>query len=119
MKILHSTILALVIGVASVSAVSARESFSLGANISSFGYAPPVAYYSSPSVVYYSQPSVQYRTVSSVYYQPVISYGYYYDARRGYNRGCGHERREHHGWGHEGWSRGRGYGEHGHHEGRY
>lgn len=101
MKLLHSAVIALALGVASISSASARDSFSIGVNIGGYGYAPPVAYYPAPPVVYYSQP-VYYRTASPVYYQPVVSYRYFDDGHRGYGRSWGHEGRQHHGWGHGG-----------------
>lgn len=116
MKLLRSAVVALAIGVASVSTASARDSFSLGINIGGYGYAPPAAYYPAPPVVYYSQP-VYYRAAPPVYYQPVVSYQYYDVGYRGYDRGRRHEGREHHGWGHGGGNRG-GW-DHGYHEGRH
>ena len=119
MKILHSTILALAIGVASISSVQARDSFSIGLNIGGYGYAPPVVYYPQP--VYYSEPVIYYR--EPVYYREaqrhygyaptVVSIGYQnYGGHhyRGHHRG-------HHGWdrgdrGHDGWKRGRGHRDH-------
>jgi hypothetical protein len=116
MKLLRSTVIALAIGVASISTASARDSFSLGVNIGGYGYAPPVAYYPAPPVVYYSQP-IYYRAPQPVYYQPAVSYQYYNVGYRDYDRGWRHEGREHHGWGHGGdrgdWNRG------GHDEGRH
>lgn len=93
MKIIHSAILALVIGAASITGAQAHDSFSFGINVG----APPVVFY-NPPVVYYSYP-------------PVVSYQYYDDGRRDYRRGWGHEKHEHHGWGHErrehdGWNHG-------------
>ncbi len=117
MKLLRSAVIALAIGVASISTASARDSFSLGVNIGGYGYAPPVAYYPAPPVVYYSQP-VYYRTAQPVYYQPVVSYQYYSDGRRDYDRGWGHERREHRGWGRGDDNRGN-WGHRGHDEGRH
>ena len=117
MKILHSAILALTIGLASVSSAYARDSFSLGVNVGGYGYAPPAVYYPAQRVVYYDAPQVYYRPAPRVYYQPLVSYRYYDHDRRAYGRGWdrdgwGHEGREHHGWGrgrddHEGWGRGR------------
>lgn len=106
MKLLRSVIIGLAIGVASISTASARDSFSIGLNIGGYGYAPPVAYYPAPPVVYYSQP-VYYRTAAPVYYEPVVSYRYYNDGRRDYDRGWGHEGREHHRWSHGGYNEGR------------
>lgn len=120
MKIIHSAILALAIGAASISSVQARDSFSLGINVGGYGYAPPVAYYPAP--VYYSEPVVYYREPvyrESVYYgQPVTYYRsaprYYgyapsvvsfrynnYGGNRhhDYNRNdWGHRGSENHGW---------------------
>ena len=98
MKLFRTAVIALAIGVASISTASARDSFSLGVNIGGYGYAPPVAYYPAPPVVYYSQPTY-YRTAAPVYYQPAISYQYYNVGYRDYDRGWRHEGREHHGWG--------------------
>jgi len=117
MKLLRSAVIALAIGVASISTASARDSFSLGVNIGGYGYAPPVAYYPAPPVVYYSQP-VYYRTAQPVYYQPVVSYQYYNDGRRDYDRGWGHEHREHRGWSRGDDNRGN-WGHRGHDEGRH
>ncbi len=52
MKLLRTAVIALAIGVASISTASARDSFSLDVNIGGYGYAPPVAYYPAPPVVY-------------------------------------------------------------------
>ena len=101
MKLLHSAVFALALGVASISSASARDSFSIGVNIGGYGYAPPVAYYPAPPVVYYSQP-VYYRSVAPVYYQPVVSYQYYNVGHRDYGRARGYEGRHHEGWGHGG-----------------
>ena len=65
MKILHTTILALAIGAASISSAQARDSFSLGVNIGGYGYAPPVVYYPAP--VYYSEPVTYYRPAPRYY----------------------------------------------------
>ncbi|MDI1297738.1 hypothetical protein [Methylotenera sp.] len=119
MKLLRTAVIALTIGVASISTASARDSFSLGVNIGGYGYAPPVAYYPAPPVVYYSQPTY-YRSAPPVYYQPVVSYRYYNDGRRDYDGGWGREGREHHGWGRGDGDRGNwGHGGHddGHHGG--
>jgi hypothetical protein len=118
MKILHTTILALAIGVAAISSAQARDSFSFGLSIGNYGYAPPVAYYPQP--VYYSQPvyyaePVYYRPAPRAYYAPaVVTFGYQnYGGYRGHHDGWGRER---HGWKHEGrghdgggWNRGRGH----------
>ena len=101
MKIIHSTILALAIGVASITGAQANDSFSFGINVG----APPVAFY-NPPIVYYSDLPRYYS------YPPVVSYQYYDQGRHDYRRwgheeherhGWGHERRVHHGWGHGGW----------------
>ena len=117
MKLLRSAVVALAIGVASISTASARDSFSLGVNIGGYGYAPPVAYYPAPPVVYYSQP-VYYRAPQPVYYQPAVSYQYYNVGYRNYDRGWRHEGRDHHGWGRgDDWNHNRGHdeGRHGGH----
>jgi hypothetical protein len=119
MKLLQSAVIALAIGAASISSASARDSYSLGVNIGGYGYAPAEAYYPEQPVVYYSQPTY-YRTAQPVYYQSAVTYQYYNDGRRDYDRGRGHERREHHGWGRGGGDRGDwGHGDHdeGHHGG--
>lgn len=97
MKLIHSVVLALAIGAATVSTAQARDSFSLGINIGGYGYAPPpVVYYPAP--VYYSEP---------VYYRPAPRhYGYGYAptvVSFGYQSFGGH--RHGHGWGHRGWDR--------------
>ena len=51
--------LALTMGVASISSAQARDSFSIGVNIGGYGYAPPAVYYPEP--VYYHEPIVYYR----------------------------------------------------------
>jgi hypothetical protein len=115
MKLIHSVVLALAIGAATVSTAQARDSFSLGINIGGYGYAPPVAYYPAPvyysePVVYYSAPVTYYRPAPVYYgYAPtVVSFGYSnYGGYRGHHHG-------HHGWdrgdrGHDGWKRGRGH----------
>jgi hypothetical protein len=93
MKLIHTAVLALAIGAASISSVQARDSFSLGINVGGYGYAPPVAYYPAPvyysEPVYYSAPVTYYRPAPRYYgYEPtVISFGYSnYGAYR------------HHGW---------------------
>jgi hypothetical protein len=96
MKLLRSAVIALAIGVVSISTASARDSFSLGINIGGYGYAPPVTYYPAPPVVYYSQPI--YYAPLPMYYPPVVSYQYI--GYRDYDRGWRHEGRDHHGWGH-------------------
>ena len=82
MKLIHSAILALAIGAATVSTAQARDSFSLGINVGGYGYAPPVAYYPAPvyysEPVYYSAPVTYYRPAPRYYgYAPsVVSFGY-------------------------------------------
>ena len=106
MKILHSTILALAIGAASISSVQARDSFSIGLNIGGYGYAPPVVYYPQP--VYYSEPVIYYR--EPVYYREAPRhYGYAPTVVSiGYQNYGGHHYRGHHRGhnGHQGWNRG-------------
>lgn len=103
MKLIHSAILALTIGVATVSTAQARDSFSLGINVGGYGYAPPVAYYPAP--VYYSEPV--YYSAPVTYYRPAPRYyGYAPSAVSfGYSNYGGHGYRGHHG-GHHGWNRG-------------
>lgn len=107
MKIIYSAMLALTMGVASISSVQARDSFSIGVNIGGYGYAPPAVYYPAPAVVYYDEP-VYYRPAPRYYgYAPtVISFGY-----QGYG---GHHYRGHHGGhhyrGHDGGHQYRGHG---------
>ena len=119
MKIIHSAILALAIGAASVSSAQARDSFSLGINVGGYGHnyypAPPVAYYPAPAYysepvvyyrepVYYSQPVTYYRSAPRYYgYAPsVVSFGYTNYSGYGHHndnrRDWSHEGREHHGW---------------------
>lgn len=107
MKIIHSTILALAIGAASITGAQAHDSFSFG---SSFGgaYLPPVTFY-NPPVVYYSAAPTYY---NRGYYNnaPVVIYRNNDDGFRGCRRGGGHEEREHQGWReeereHSGWNR--------------
>lgn len=104
MKLIHSVILALAIGAATVSTAQARDSFSLGINVGGYGYAPPVAYYPEPvyysEPVYYAEPVRYYRPAPRYYgYAPtVVSFGYQ-------NYG-GHHYRGHHDRGHRGWDRG-------------
>lgn len=122
MKLIHSVILALAIGAATVSTAQARDSFSLGVNIGGYGYAPPVVYYPAPvyynEPIYYNEPVTYYRPAPRYYsYAPtIVSFGYQnYGGHhyRGHHRG-------HHGWdrgnhgnrghrGHDGWNRGRGH----------
>lgn len=116
MKRLHSTILALALGAASISSAFAHDSFSIGVNIGGYGYAAPAIGYSSGYVLGYSQaPTVVYpQTIyygrpTAYYYPPVVSYRY-----SNSDRGWGHERREHRGWGRDGWE----HGERGRHEER-
>ena len=90
MKIIHSTILALAIGAASITGAQAHDSFSFGINVG----APPVVFY-NPPIVYYSDLPRYYS------YPPVVSYQYYDQGRHDYHRGWGHEEHGHHGWGHE------------------
>lgn len=101
MKLLRTAVIAMTIGIASISTASARDSFSLGVNIGGYGYAPPVAYYPAPPVVYYNQP-IYYRAAPPVYYQPVVSYQYYNAGYRDYDRRWCHEGRGYHGWNHGG-----------------
>ena len=116
MKIIHSTILALAIGAASITGAQARDSFSFGFS-SGGAYLPPVTFY-NPPVVYYSAAPTYY---NRGYYNnaPVVIYRNNDDGFRGCRRGGGHEEHEHHGWGHEerehiGWNQG-GWGR-GHHD---
>ena len=115
MKLIHSAILVLAIGAATVSTAQARDSFSLGINVGGYGYAPPVAYYPQPvyysEPVYYSQPVTYYRPAPRYYgYAPtVVSFGYQ-------NYG-GHHYRGHH-RGHHGWDRGHRGGHRDGHRGR-
>ena len=114
MKIIHSAMLALAIGAASISSVQARDSFSLGINVGGYGYAPPVVYYPAPvyresvyygePVVYYREPVTYYRSAPRYYgYAPtVVSFGYQnygYDHYGGWNRG---HHRGNGGWNHRG-----------------
>ena len=121
MKLIHSAVLALAIGAASISSVQARDSFSLGINVGGYGYAPPVAYYPAPvyysEPVYYSAPVTYYRPAPRYYgygYAPtVVSFGYqnYGGYRHGHHdRGQGRWERggDRHGGGH-GQGRGRGH----------
>ena len=114
MKIIHSTILALAIGAASVTGAQAHDSFSFGFS-SGGAYLPPVTFY-NPPVVYYSAAPTYY---NRGYYNnaPVVIYRNNDDGFRGCRRG--NEQREHHGWGreereHSGWNQG-GWGR-GHHD---
>lgn len=108
MKMLYKALAVLAIGVASISTVQARDSFSFGINIGTpYYYAPPPVYYSAPPVVYYGAPTVYYRPAPPVVYSPYAAYGYY----------GGHR---HHGWNHHSWRgehRGWGRGDRGHHRG--
>jgi hypothetical protein len=118
MKLIHTAVLALAIGAASISSVQARDSFSLGINVGGYGYAPPVAYYPAPvyysEPVYYSAPVTYYRPAPRYYgYAPtVVSFGY--QNYGGYSHHGGHHDRgqgrwerggDRHGGGH-----GRGHG---------
>ncbi len=109
MKIIHSAILALTIGAATMTSAQARDSFSFGLNIG--GYPPPVYY--APPVVYYNEPVVYYQPVPRYYsyapyhnYAPsVISFGYFNDGRRRHHGDWGHEEHEEHEhrrWDHDG-----------------
>jgi hypothetical protein len=106
MKILNSAILALTLGVASVTSAQAHDSFSFGLNIG--GYPPPVTFY-SPPVVYYSSTPYYYSP------QPVVTYQYENEGRPYCRRNWGHEEHEEHegegrwgqrGGGHRGWGHG-------------
>jgi hypothetical protein len=116
MKLIHSAILALAIGAATVSTAQARDSFSLGINVGGYGYAPPVAYYPAPvyysEPVYYSQPVTYYRPAPRYYgYAPtVVSFGYQNYGGHYYNRH--HDNRG----GNHGWSRGHDRGHRGGHD---
>jgi hypothetical protein len=116
MKLIHSAILALAIGAATVSTAQARDSFSLGINVGGYGYAPPVAYYPAPvyysEPVYYSQPVTYYRPAPRYYgYAPtVVSFGYQNYGGHHYNRH--HDNRG----GNHGWSRGHDRGHRGGHD---
>jgi hypothetical protein len=125
MKLIHSAVLALAIGGATVSTAQARDSFSLGINVSDYGYAPPVAYYPAPvyysEPVYYSQPVTYYRPAPRYYsYAPtVVSFGYqnyggysHHGGHHGWDRGRGHDDR-----GNGGWERGGDRHGSGHHDG--
>ena len=59
MKIFRSAIVALVVGVASISSAVARDSFNIGINVGGYGY-PQAQYYAGPPVVYYNAPPVVY-----------------------------------------------------------
>ena len=102
MKVLRLVFATLAIGVVSIPAAQARDSFSIGLNFGSpYYYAPPVQYYSPPPVVYYPSPPVYYYGAPrSYYYQPApqASFGYWNGGGRGGE----------HGWGH--------HGHHGHHD---
>lgn len=122
MKLIHSVILALAIGAATVSTAQARDSFSLGVNIGGYGYAPPVVYYPAPvyynEPIYYSEPVTYYRPAPRYYgYAPtIVSFGYqnygghhyrgHHRGQHGWDRG-NHGNRGHRG--HDGWNRGRGH----------
>lgn len=120
MKTVYSAFLALTIGVATISAANARDSFSLGINIGGYGYAPPVTYYAAPPVIYYSAPAYHaapsyyrapsyYGTPGRGYYPPVVSYRFYDNDNRGYyghREGRGHH--EHRDNGRGNWNNGDG-----------
>ena len=90
MKVLRLVFATLAIGVVSIPAAQAHDSFSFGFNIGTPYYAPyqppVVRYYPTPPVYYYGAPPVYYQAPPPVYY-PQASFGYY----RGGN-----------GWGHRG-----------------
>ena len=123
MKLIHSVILALAIGAATVSTAQARDSFSLGVNIGGYGYAPPVVYYPAPvyynEPIYYSEPVTYYRPAPRYYgYAPtIVSFGYQNYGGHQYHGDYRSHHRGHHGWdrgnhgnrGHDGWNRGRGH----------
>lgn len=111
MKVLRLVFATLAIGVASISSVQARDSFSIGINVGGYGYAPPAVYYAPPPVYYAPAPAYYYEPVRSYYHAPVVSYQYF----GGGNYYNGHRARHHdggHGWGHRDGHRGRGHGRH-------
>ncbi len=114
MKIFRSAIVALAIGVASISSAVARDSFNIGINVGGYGY-PQAQYYAGPPVVYYNAPPVvYYRSAPPVYsYAPDVSFGY---------QNYGYQSRYYdNSWGNNGWGNGGnpGYRGHGHHHGHH
>ncbi|WP_036302170.1 hypothetical protein [Methylotenera sp. L2L1] len=96
MKVLRSLLVALVIGIATLSSAQARDSVSLAINIGGPGYYayPAVTYYAAPPVVYYPTRRVYYAEPYAYQYYPATVYGsgYYYSGHRHhrYHRGHGH-----------------------------
>jgi hypothetical protein len=97
-KTFHSAVLALALGVVSITNAQARDSFSLGINIGGYGYAPPAVYYAPPPVYYSPAPVVYYQPAPRYYgyghsYAPAVSYRYFNGGHHGGHRGNGWGRR--------------------------
>ena len=103
MKVLHSLVVALTIGAASISAAQAHGSFNIGINVGGYGQAyPGVVYRAVPQVAYYPAPRVYYPAAYTYYGAPVVVHrdAYYGGPRHRFN---GYGYRDDRGYGHHGW----------------
>jgi hypothetical protein len=104
MKVLRSFVLALAIGVASVTTAQARDSFSIGISVGGHGYHaypevsyyPVDSYYVAPQVVYYNAPIMYRHHAPYAYYHTPVHPHSYYNGSRHHYRGHG----QHGGYGH-------------------
>lgn len=113
MKILRTALTALVIVAASASTAYARDSYSVGISVGSYGYPAPIGYSPHYSLGYSNYPNVVYYGAPVVYHQPIVHYvpmnayghGHYYGGYKhrghGYYGNRGHDRGNHH-HGHDG-----------------
>ncbi|MDD2834465.1 MAG: hypothetical protein PHD12_10680 [Methylotenera sp.] len=101
MKLLHSALLALTIGVASVTSAQARDSFSVSINVGGHGHHayPVTTHYVTPvhhrQVVYYQPRHVHYAPVHIQTYGHAPSYNYRAQTHRQPHRQHGHHGRHH------------------------
>lgn len=96
MIIFRTAIAALVMVAATATTAYARDSYSVGISVGSYGYPAPIGYSSNYSLGYSNYPNVVYYGAPVVYHQPIVRYvpvtsysnGHYYSNRN--HRGHGH-----------------------------
>jgi hypothetical protein len=99
MKVLRSFVFALAIGVASVSAAQARDSFSIGINVGGHSHHryPVVSHHVMSQPVYYYEPVAYHRPAPRAYYYAPVRSHSYYEMPRNYSRGHEYYRDNGHG----------------------
>lgn len=110
MKVLRLLSASLMLSAVLVAQAHARDSFSVGINVGTFAYAPPVVTHYPHTIYYSNTPTVIYYDTAPVHYVPVIRYqSYPQHHSRGHqrdyyqqwnNRWQGSNHDNHHGNGH-------------------